>query len=146
MNAIPETHDRLVRKEDLVAESLIENPVLCLESSLSIHGVGTYNRMRPQVFAEVERPLNLGVGEYIPNKFGNKDIVTVSGMTATTPLRALCEMIIYDRREELILEGLDDLLYEEDVERETILAKADEYEVRPQMERLLELVDDREYW
>lgn len=131
-------------EEDIRAYLLIDKPILCLESALSYWGIGTYHRLNPQVFADVSEVTFVGVGSYVPNKFGDSDIDKLNdkSIPATTPFRAICEMIIYDRREELIYEALDDMINTLDVSEKIIMEYAAKYGVIKQMEYYLETLDE----
>lgn len=129
-------------EENKRARLLCSNPILCVESALSIHGIGTYSRLCPQVFGEFSTVRDVDFGSYIPNKFGDEDIVEKYGMKATTPLRSICEMIIFDRREDLIYEALDDMINMEKMEVSTILEAAKKYGVLEKMQHYINTLDE----
>lgn len=125
---------------------LSSDPVLCAETSLAIHGIGTYNTNYPQVYAEVSSRMDLGIGEYVPDTSNKEDIEIINNLKVTSIEKSICDMIMFDSREELILECLSDLIYEEKFQMQKIILKAEQLGILEQLNKYIELVDDEDYW
>lgn len=81
----------------------------------------------------------------LPNKTGNEDIEQSSnGLWFTTPERTICDMIIYDRREDLIIEAVDDYLSEPEKfkGKDYLLEIARKYKVESQVLAYIDEIDD----
>lgn len=135
-------HEELVR---IVSCTISGVKLLGLESSLTHYHLSTVIDSIPVLFSSLNTTLKSQSFCLIPNKAGNEDIEQdSSGLWFTTPERTICDMIIYDRREDLIIEALDDYLSEPErfKGKDYLLTIARKYKVESQVLAYIDEIDD----
>lgn len=116
--------------------------LLGLESSLFKNFLSNVIANRPVFLSKSKIELSNQNFIILRNKTGDEDIEQSSdGLFYTTPERTICDMINYDRREDLIIEALDDYLSEPErfKGKEYLLEIAEKYNVK---EKVLFYIDE----
>lgn len=116
-----------------------------LESSLYKNFLSNVIANRPVILSNSGITLLNQNFVILPNKTGDEDIEECSnGLRFTTPERTICDMINYDRREDLIIEALDDYLSEPEKfkGKEYLLEIARKYKVEYKVLGYIDEIDD----
>ena len=127
---------------NITGSVLLGLKTLALESALARSRMSTVIGGVPVFIAKAILPLNTQAYCLVRNKTGDEDIEQSSdGLFYTTPERTICDMINYDRREDLIIEALDDYLSEPErfKGKEYLLEIAEKYNVK---EKVLYYIDE----
>lgn len=133
---------KLVNTREIILSALV-SPLLCLESALVEHTLTTYIDKQVTVSYTGSTILSNQFLELIPNEFGEKDVIEINGRRVTSPERTICEMLLFDRRDDLIIEAIDDYLNGMGIgTKGTLLIKAEEYGVLEVMGKFIDEVED----
>lgn len=119
--------------------------LLGLESSLFKNFLSNVIANRPIFLSKSHIELLSQNYVVISNKTGDEDIEQAeNGLFYTTPERTICDMINYDRREDLIIEALDDYLSEPErfKGKEYLLEIAEKYKVKDKVLAYIDEIDD----
>ena len=137
-------------KVNCLASLLPKGYTMILESALSYYDLCTFGDHYITVLNnKIDKKLITRWYHFIPNpRFGNKDIVAFDKdpkFFITTPERTICEMIACDRRDDFIIQALQNYVIFKDnpsYDKDLLFSKAREYGIHDKLIQYLEWAEE----